>query len=140
MTGLRRSVLAAAALLLAGCSTLDGHGACGKTPGRHTFARTELFFGLSRPDGSMVDKDEFQDFIDREVTPRFPDGLTVLTGDGQFEDSRSRIIREPGRLLILLYEQVESADADIEAIRSAYKNRFRQESVLRADTGVCASF
>ena len=51
------------------------------------FARTELFFGLSRPNGKPIRDREFKKFVDAEVTPRFPDGLTVLEADGQFKDS-----------------------------------------------------
>src|SRR5215207_3250304 len=46
-------------------------------PGRaDPFLRTELFFGSSRPDGSMVTEAQFTQFLDQEITPRFPDGLT----------------------------------------------------------------
>src|SRR5688572_26537686 len=55
--------------------------------GAKPLARTELFFGLARPDGSRVSVDEFQQFLDQEVTPRFPAGLTLLGGDGQFRNA-----------------------------------------------------
>lgn len=45
--------------------------------------RTELYFGTGRPDGSVVSDAEFQQFVDIQVTPRFPDGLTLLAGYGQ---------------------------------------------------------
>lgn len=54
--------------------------------GTLAFARTELFFGTARPDG-LVLEEEFPAFMDEEVTPRFPDGLTLLKGDGQFKES-----------------------------------------------------
>lgn len=46
-----------------------------------TWRRTELYFGTGKPDGSAVTSQEFEDFVDEIVTPRFPDGLTLLTGD-----------------------------------------------------------
>ena len=48
------------------------------------FIRTELFFGADKPDGTEVSEEDFQDFLDKKVTPLFPDGLTVLSGKGQF--------------------------------------------------------
>ncbi len=51
------------------------------------FDRTELFFGSAKPDGSIVTEEDFQQFLNQEITPRFPDGLTVLAGFGQFRDS-----------------------------------------------------
>jgi hypothetical protein len=105
------------------------------------FARSELFFGLSKPDGGEVSKKEFQRFIDREVTPRFPDGLTLLSGLGQFKNAKGQMIQEPSRILILLYPLpgVMNHQA-IEQIRQAYKKAFQQESVLRVDSVSCVEF
>jgi len=36
--------------------------------------RTEVYFGLSAPDGSRINASEFQKFIDEVVTPLFPAG------------------------------------------------------------------
>ena len=58
-----------------------------------SFARTELFFGTARPDG-VVTKEEFLVFIDQEVTPRFPDGLTILDGHGQFRGADGVLVKE----------------------------------------------
>jgi len=40
------------------------------------YSRTELYFGLSKSNG-VVTEEEFQNFINTEVTPRFPNGLTL---------------------------------------------------------------
>jgi hypothetical protein len=98
------------------------------------FARTELFFGTARPDG-VVTEDEFRHFIDVEVTRRFPDGLTVLKGDGQFRGNDNVIIKEESFVLILLYpyEDFDKSSQRIQRIRDLYKRQFDQESVLRVD-------
>ena len=64
-------------------------------------ARTELFFGTAKPDG-VVTEEEFLAFVDAEITPRFPDGLTLLKGDGQFRGEDGVIIKEESFVLILL--------------------------------------
>jgi hypothetical protein len=99
------------------------------------FDRTELFFGSGKPDGSAVSEAEFQQSIDQEITPRFPDGLTLLTGLGQFRGSSGDIVRERSMLLILLYppDTRRASSESIEMIREKYKSTFQQESVLRAD-------
>ena len=100
------------------------------------FLRTELFFGASKPDGSEISRREFRRFLKEEVTPRFPDGLTVLTGTGQFRDLESdKIIREKSMVLIMLYplNSLKECSEKIEQIRKAYKVRFKQQSVLRVD-------
>lgn len=99
------------------------------------FFRTELYFGRSKPDGSFVTEDEWKDFLDREVTPRFPDGFTVLDGSGQYRDKIGTIVKEPSKVLIFLYPKKvrKESRAKIEEIRAAYSKQFKQESVLRLD-------
>jgi Protein of unknown function (DUF3574) len=105
-----------------------------------TFARTELFFGLSKPNNSQVTNEEFQGFVDTVVTPLFPDGLTLLTSRGQFKDASGKVIQERSRLLILLYPFDQDSSQKVEQIRKAYKSAFQQESVLRVDEQSCVSF
>jgi Protein of unknown function (DUF3574) len=103
--------------------------------GATAFARTELFFGTEKPDGSAVTDEEFRAFLDSQITPRFPDGLTLLKGDGQFRNSEGLIIKEESFVLILLYpvETFRDSSKRIESIRRCYLKTFQQESVLRAD-------
>jgi len=104
------------------------------------FLRTELFFGLSRPEGEVTEE-EFQQFLAQYITPRFPDGLTVVTGLGQFRNASGVIIQERSKLVILLYPPDQAhASWRIERIREEYKTLFQQESVLRADSRECVSF
>jgi Protein of unknown function (DUF3574) len=106
-----------------------------------TWARTELYFGTSRPDGTSVSDEKFKRFLDQHVTPRFPDGLTLLTGSGQFKNSSGVIIQERSKVLILLYPLTDDdASNRIEAIRQIYKQLFSQESVLRVDSRAGVSF
>jgi len=112
--------------------------------GAEPWIRTELFFGMSRPDGGLISDSEWDGFLDAEVTPRFPDGLTVLSAAGQWQGEDNQIVEEPSKLLILLYprEAIPESHKEIEEIRAAYEKAFQQESVLRAndDRPVCTSF
>jgi Protein of unknown function (DUF3574) len=103
-------------------------------------ARTELFFGLRKPNGTEINNGEFQRFLDREVTPRFSDGFTIISGQGQFKDARGAILQERSKLLILLYPIAATSNQQIEQIRKAYTTTFQQESVLRNDNLSCAAF
>ena len=115
-------------------------GFCEKVLHGKLFSRTELFFGLSRSGGLPdVTEAQFQTFLDTEVTPRFPDGLTLLTGTGQFKNS-GIIIQERSKLLILLYPFNQKSYGAVEEIRQAYKDAFQQEGVLRVDEQSCISF
>lgn len=98
------------------------------------FARTELFFGTAMPDGAVTEE-QFLAFLDAEVTPRFPDGLTLLKGLGQFTGEDGVLVKEQSYVLVLLYplESLKESHKRIEAIRRLYKGAFNQESVLRVD-------
>jgi Protein of unknown function (DUF3574) len=113
---------------------------CSNIPAAKLVTRTELFFGLRKPNGKEVNNAEFKQFLDRQVTPRFPDGFTVMSGQGQFKDGRGSILQERSKLLILLYPIAVSSNQQIEQIRTAYIKAFQQQSVLRADNLSCAAF
>jgi len=101
--------------------------------------RRELVFGAARPHGDPLSEDEWESFLDTVVTPRFPDGFTVLNGLGQWR-GQDGLTKEQSRILVIWHERSPNRDADIEAVRSAYKSRFEQESVLRVDSVSCVSF
>ncbi|MET9436572.1 DUF3574 domain-containing protein [Streptomyces sp. NPDC006551] len=107
------------------------------------YLETRLFFGTERPDGGPdVTDRQFMAFVDKEVTPRFPGGLTVQDGRGQWRDGNGTIERERSYELILLYPAAEATvhDPQIERIRRAYRTAFAQESVARLDEPTRADF
>ena len=105
------------------------------------WSRTELFFGTAIKGGGVVTDEQFRAFLDSEITPRFPLGLTVLTGYGQFLNSAGVIQQERSFVLILLYPlSSQDSNTKIEEIRTLYKAAFNQESVLRTDTKHAVSF
>lgn len=96
----------------------------------------DLFFGASH---GGEKREAWGRFMARVVTPRFPQGFTVLDGAGQWRGPNG-LQREPSRLLIIFYRPDATTDGAIEFIRAAYKARFRQQSVLRVDSMACVSF
>lgn len=105
------------------------------------WARTELYFGTNKPNNQQVTEAEFAGFVDNQVTTRFPDGLTLLTGYGQFRGSNGLVVREKSYVLILFYPpQTQDANKKIQEIRDGYKTAFSQESVLRVDSFSLVSF
>jgi hypothetical protein len=107
------------------------------------YARTELFFGKSIPGGGTITDASFAQFLDQEVTPRFPAGFTVVPAMGQYREANGVIDHEASDMLILFYPQASASDAskNIDEIRGAYNKTFHQESVLREDEQAsCVSF
>jgi hypothetical protein len=79
-------------------------------------------------------------FLAREVTPRFPDGLTVYQTTGQWRDPATNVIvREKSRVLRIIVP-ADAARDEIAAVADAYKKQFRQKSVGIVTRPVCASF
>lgn len=99
------------------------------------FIRTELFFGRNKPKGGTVSEADWQAFVDEVVTPKFPDGLTILDADGQWRGNDGAIAREQSKVIVLLYPRKlrKAMNLKIEEIRAEYKKRFAQESVMRID-------
>lgn len=139
-----------AGLLLAGCAGLRVPAADSgvAAQGSLQWVRSELYFGVGAEDGSAtrvqeaaIGEAQWRAFLDAEVTPRFPDGLTVFEAYGQW---RFRDAETPNRLrskvLVILHEDTAQRRADIEAIRSAWKQATQHESVLWAREKVEVSF
>jgi len=83
----------------------------------------------------------WQAFLAREVSPRFPDGLTVYETTGQWRDpARNAIRRERSRVLRILVPAGASVQDKIAGVAEAYKKQFRQQSVGVVTREVCASF
>lgn len=108
----------------------------------HPYQETRLYFGTERPDGRPpVGEREFMGFLDREITPAFPEGLTLQGGRGQWQRD-GKVIRETSYEVVLLYPEKEAGErgARIERIREAYEKGFQQDSVGRSDDRLTADF
>jgi len=101
----------------------------------------ELMFGRSIAGHLRVGEAAWSRFLAREITPRFPDGLTVLDAAGQWRDPvGGRLVREPSKMVILVTADEPPVGERIAAIVAAYKQRFRQRSVGVISRPVCAAF
>jgi len=104
-------------------------------------AQIELMFGRNIGRRLGVDQAAWLRFLAREVTPRFPDGLSVLDAAGQWQDKgRGRIVREPSKLVIIITANGNATHDKIAAIVNAYKETFHQTSVGVVTQAVCAAF
>ena len=136
------AVIAAAALCLllaAGCA-VGGDFKC--PDGMDTFTELNVYFGQEKGDGGTVSEEEWQTFLADTVTPRFPDGLTVLDARGQWLDTgEGRLYRESTKVLNVLVPS-DASDASVAAIREIsdiYKARFEQQAVFHTALPACAT-
>ena len=134
-------IIAAAlcALFAAGCAAGGGFECPG---GMDPFIELNVYFGQERGDGGMVSEEEWQTFLADTVTPRFPDGLTVVDAHGQwFDTDEGRLYQEAAKMLNVLVP-AGTADTGVAAIREisdTYKARFEQQAVFHTALPACAA-
>ncbi len=157
---MRCFLLVSVLLLSSGCAAVGSRPAVASTPTATLqgdalrpdqasgWVRSELYFGVGEESGAgqreqadPISDVQWRAFLDKEVTPRFPDGLTVFDAYGQW---LFRGDPEPNRLrtkvLVVLHEDSPQRRADIEAIRLAWKTATRHQSVLWSRQPVEVSF
>lgn len=104
---------------------------------------TRLYFGLGPADQkeSGVSESAWLRFLDKEVTPRFPDGLSVVDAYGQWQGKNETAPqRLRSKVLIIDHPRTAEDRAKIAAIRSAWKQRTGDRSVLEVDEPASVSF
>ena len=113
--------------------------------GTDRWTEYRLFFGRSQGTAEVVTDEVVTDeawraFLAEEITPRFPDGLSVLDAAGQWRDASGTIVRERSKLVLILAEPGASGMQRTGEIAQAYSQTFGQESVLRVVATACVSF
>ena len=131
------SLVVAILVGLPGCAT---RGITTSSQAPSTFAgqakgwiRTELYMGA-------VPAEDWKRFLADSVTPRFPDGFTVLDAYGQWRAPGGEIRSLPSRVLVLLHPPDTASETGIEEVRSEFKKRFGHISVLRASAPAAVGF
>jgi hypothetical protein len=104
---------------------------------------TRLYFGLGLADDPKqgIDEAEWRAFLDREVTPRFSSGLSVLDVYGQWQGKNEHAPeRLRSKMLIIDYSDTAENREKIEAIRAAWKQKTGDQSVMRVTEPADVSF
>ena len=121
--------------------TLTGDNAHpGQTSG---WVDTKLYFGLGPADSPEkgVSEAKWREFLDKEVTSRFPDGLSVVDVYGQWQGVRQTSPeRLRSKMLIIDYPDTQQNRDKVDAIRTAWKKLTGDQSVLRVTQPVDVSF
>lgn len=119
---------------LAGCMSTPRPQAC--PAGQAQLRTAQLFLGAKAP--ATPDDRDLRRFVDQEVTPRFPDGVTVVDGGGQWKGSENRLIREASKVVLVVLP-AGGGGAKVEAVRTAYRSKFKQEPLVVLPPPACAA-
>jgi len=138
---MRSLALAVATLALTGCVSVDARGikadlACPAGETKQDVA--QLFFGRNIGTEVGVSEVDFTRFLDEVVTPRFPDGLTVVDGQGRWL-YQGVDYHEPSKV-VTLNLAYPGDRAKLAEIAAAYEARFRQDAVLIMVRPTCVLF
>ena len=97
--------------------------------------KDELYFGLLKPTGEEITETDWKNFLNLVVAPRFPEGFSILSADGQYMKTE-----EPAKILVILHSNSGKENRFIQEIIKQYKQQFQQQSVLRISCLVKALF
>jgi hypothetical protein len=101
----------------------------------------ELMFGRKIGERIDVSNTAWARFVDREITPRFPNGFTVIDALGQWRDTdHNKVMREPSKLVQIVLPGTDEDQQRLGEIAAAYKVRFRQQSVGIIVRPACVGF
>jgi hypothetical protein len=104
---------------------------------------TQLFFGLGPADQPEqgISEARWRQFLDAEVTSRFPSGLTVADAYGQWQaPGEKKAERLRSKELIIIHRDTSDENSKIDAVRAAWKKLTGDESVLRVSHPAQVSF
>jgi len=107
------------------------------------WVNTQLYFGLGPAEDASkgVSEADWRTFLDKEVTPRFPAGLSVVDVYGQWQgkgQTTPEHIRS--KMLVVDYPETAANERNIEAIRVAWKTKTGDQSVMRVTEHADISF
>jgi hypothetical protein len=130
MTRLACALIAA---MLTGCAATprDGADLAPACPSGQDRVRTaQLYFARPAASAASLTEAAFSRFVDQEITPRFPDGLTILDGGGAWRGDENRLIRESAKVAQIILPPRSDAPQRIAAVRLAYRKQFARDTVL----------
>ncbi len=100
-----------------------------------TTQRTDLYFGRAIPGGGEVSDAQWRTFCDNVITRYFPEGYTEFTTTGRWKDPQTNTtITEPGKVVSFFGKPGALRNAALDSVTQQYIKRFKQQSVLRADS------
>ena len=100
-----------------------------------------LFMGRGSGGAEVVSDEDWAAFLADTITPRFPDGLSVIDVAGQGTNADGTLERERTKMLLVLVPPTdETALNRINEIGAEYKQRFTQDAVLRVVAPACVAF
>ncbi len=91
---------------------------------------SRLYLGMNKLTGGAVSEQEFNRFLQQEISSRFPKGLTLFEAKGQWRGGKGTVEQESSRIVEIVCEDTPENRDKIVAIAAKYKAVFAQEAVM----------
>lgn len=108
---------------------------------QHPMTVVDLFFGRDIPGRGPLSDREWSDFATSVLSKEFPDGFTVIDGDGEWRDPATQTVeRERSKILIVAARKSPDLASRISRVRDTYTRMYRQASVGVVSYDACGEF
>jgi Protein of unknown function (DUF3574) len=99
----------------------------------------ELFLGRDGA-GPGVSEAAWRQFVDSEVAPRFPEGLSVSDVYSQGREFKGPFLHAASKALLIVLTGATVERQSLDLVRLAYEHRFHQQSVMLVEQQACVAF
>ncbi len=109
--------------------------------GQKPLLAVHIFMGQSLPTGGTVTAQQWNAFLRKTVTPLFPEGLTVYSTYGQYQNPTTKVItREPSKDVFVDGVDTPNLRNRVTKVANAWKKQFNQQSVGIVTSTECMVF
>ena len=99
----------------------------------------ELFLGRNWT-GPGASESDWRQFVDAEVTPRVPDGLSVDDVYSQGREFKGPFVHDASKALFVVLTGAPGERQSLDLVRQAYEQRFHQQSAMLVEQQACVAF
>jgi hypothetical protein len=104
------------------------------------FIATHIYCGRNIPTGGEVSEEQFAAFLETDVTPAFPAGLTAYDAYGQMQTAEGKIVKQKTKVLLLVHDNSKASLDAIHKIAAAYRSKFGNPQVMVMTAPVTPEF
>jgi hypothetical protein len=104
------------------------------------FVATNVYCGRNIPAGGEVTEEQFAAFLETDVTPAFPAGLTAYDAYGQMQTAEGKIVKQKTKVLLLVHDNSKTSVDAIHKIVASYRSKFGNPQVMVMTAPVAPEF
>lgn len=109
--------------------------------GQQPMLIVQMYFGQDIEGQGSIPALRWQAFVRKDITPRFPDGLTIYDARGQWMNPKTGAIgREATKVVQMAVPLAPDLNTKIAEVAAAYRSRFHQQSVGVVTSAGCGAF